>query len=472
MTQRTNRRGFLKTAAAGATGALILGPSAPVWSQQSNDKLRIALIGVGDRGRGFIRKVASMDQSLVAICDADQRRLDQARDLPDGVRQFHDFRKLLAEMEGELDAVIVATPHHSQAAISAAAIRLGKHVYCEKPIAQDVGEARDLRKLVGEHDVVTQMGNQGMATDSYRRTLELVQDGAIGEIHEANQWFISNYRRDRRDEESVPANPTAIPDGLDWDLYLGPAAERPFHHDYMRWAGWRDFGTGMLGMGGAHSCHMTFNALNLRALWEPSDHQGPPAVIRVEAEHADPEPTGGPTDGRFPEWEMVRFDIPARGSLPPARVNWYKGKEEDLTRLGVLPRLEKTAGRSLDWGRGWASRSGSLVVGEKGMVHTNMHNSECALLPLANFPDQGGRPQRIPRSGSHEREWVNACRGRGPKPLSNFDYAGPVLELLLLGNICTLLRRPIEYDPLAGKIINDEEADRALRTPRREGWEV
>jgi hypothetical protein len=223
-------------------------------------------------------------------------------------------------------------------------------------------------------------------------------------------------------------------------------------------------------MGGSHSCHMTFNALGLRGLWEST--AGPKSTIRVSAECSDAEPLIGPSDRRFPQWEIVRFEIPARDSRPPARINWYKGKREDLKRMGILDELTKKAGRSLDWGSGWASESGSLVIGGKGMVHTNMHNSECALLPLADFPQQGGRPQRIPHSGSHEREWVEACRGRGPRPMSHFDYAGPVIELLLLGNICTELGRKIEYDPVAGTIVNDNAANRALRPPRRAGWEV
>ena len=471
MSERTSRRSFLKTATAGAAGCLILRNSQSAWSYQANEKLNIALIGAGDRGRGFIGKVPRLGQNLVAVCDVDERRIKEARGLPEKIRVFRDFRQLLDDMDRELDAVIIATPHHSQAAISAAAIRRNKHVYCEKPIAQDVGEARDLRNLVGQYDVVTQMGNQGLASDSYRRILELVEDGAIGEIQEAYQWFMSDYRRDRRDETPPPADPTALPPELDWDLYLGPAPERPYHHEYMRWARWRDFATGMLGMGGSHSCHMTFNALGLRALWDASGGDVP-ANIRVEAEFSEAEPLAGPDDPRFPQWEVVRFDIPARGPRPPARMHWYKGNKADLQRLGILQKLEKIAGRSLDWGRGWASESGSLVVGSRGMVHTNMHNSECALLPLKDFPQQDGPPQRLPRSGSHEREWVNACRGRGPKPISNFDYAGPVLELLLLGNICTGLSRPIEFDPIACKIINDDEADRALRPPRRDGWPV
>jgi hypothetical protein len=464
MGRRLNRRGFLKSTAVAGTGCALIGQGAPARGAQSGDRLRIALIGVGERGRGFIGKVERMEHDLVAVCDVDRYRIDNAPALPSGVKVFRDYRELLSEMGDQLDAVIVATPHHSQAAISAAAIRAGKHVYCEKPIAHDVGEARALRELVGKHNVVTQMGNQGVSSDAFRRVLEQVQDGALGEVREAHQWFVTDPNRRRDDDRQPPADPTAIPEGFDWDLYLGPAAERPYHYDFMRWAAWRPFGTGMLGMGGSHSCHMTFNALNLRALWEGND--GAPATIRIEAE------CSAVGEEKFPEWEVVRFQIPARGDMPPVKLSWHKGTKEDLERLGAWQRLEQAAGRSLDWGGGWAPTSGSLVIGEKGMVHTNMHNSECALLPLDRFPDQDGRPQRLPRAGSHEREWANACIGKGPKPFSNFDYAGPVLELLLLGNICTLLGRPIEFDPVACKILNDEESDRALRPPRRPGWEV
>jgi hypothetical protein len=463
MTQRTNRRKFLQTATAGAT-CLAIASSLPARAAAADGKLRIALVGVGERGRGFIKKVASTGQNLVALCDADQWRIDRAGELPPGVRIYKDFRVLLDEMVDSIDAVIIATPHHSQPAISAAAIRRGKHVYCEKPIAHDVGEARAIRELVSKHNVVTQMGNQGVSTDPFRRILEQVEDGAVGEIREAYQWYVADANPKPHEMREPPADPTAIPEGLDWDLYLGPAADRPYDYKYMKWAGWRSFGTGMLGMGGAHSCHMTFNALNLRALWEGND--GKPTTIHVEAECDE---VGGQ---QFPKWEAVRFDVPARGAAPPARIHWFKGLQEDLVRLGAWEKLEKIAGRSLDWKGGWAPTSGSLVVGDKGVVHTNMHNSECALLPLEKFPDQGGPPQRLPHSGSQEREWVDACLGRGPKPFSNFDYAAPVIELLLLGNVCTLLGRPIDYDPVAGKIIGDEDANRALRPPRRVGWSV
>lgn len=461
MTRSTSRRTFLKTSTA-ATAGLLLAPSG-VWSATAKEKLNIALIGVGGRGKGFIKKIDQLNQNLVAICDADELRMQKA-EVPDEVRKYKDFRKLLDEMDGQIDAVIIATPHHTQPNIAAAAMRRNKHVYCEKPIAHDVGEARIIRALANEKsNLITQMGNQGVATDAFRRTLEQVQDGAVGEIREANQWYVAGGKPNP-DFRPEPADSSQKPTELDWDLFLGPAPMRPYDWKFMRWAGWRDYGTGMLGMGGAHSCHMTFNAINLRALWEGNG--GKPNTIRVEAECSDDE------KDRFPNWEVVKFHFPARGSMPPAKLTWSKGMPEDLQRLGITPAMEKAAGRSLDWGSGWAPTSGSLLIGSKGVVHTNMHNSECALLPLDRFPDQSGQPKRLPHAGSHEREWVNACRGEGPKPFSNFDYAAPIIELLLLGNISTLLGRPIEYDPVAGKIINDEQANRELHPKRREGWEL
>jgi hypothetical protein len=187
--------------------------------------------------------------------------------------------------------------------------------------------------------------------------------------------------------------------------------------------------------------------------------------IRVEAKISEPCPE------TFPRWQILRYDIPRRGKLPPAQIHWYNAQEEELQRLGVWQRLEKIAGRSLEWKDSWTPRSGSLLVGSKGVVHTNAHNSICALLPASDFPDAGGRPRKLPRSGSHEREWLRACRG-GPAAWSNFDHSGLAIELLLVGNVATLVNRPIVFDPAAMKIVNNDEADRALRPKPRPGWSL
>ncbi len=461
MSHRTNRRGFLKTATCTATGWLILGDSRSAFSYQANEKLDIALVGLGKRGSYHLGAISRMGQNLAAVCDANQQRAAELSGKLAGAARYKDFRKMLDQMDRQIDALVVATPDHTHAVIAAAAMRRGKHVYIEKPMAHDVTEARALRQIAKQQKVATQMGNQGMATDSFRRTLELIQQGAVGEIREAHVWYVFGGSGPRKRPPGRPA----VPDGLDWDLWLGPAPLRPYHPSYISgWGGWRDFGTGVLGGGGSHSINMTFKALNLRALWDgPGDAKH---RIRVEAEIPEPCPEN------FPRWQTLRFDLPARGSLPPARIHWYDGQEAQLKRSGVWQRLEKIAGRSLQWkDNSWTPRSGSLLVGSKGVVHTNAHNSVCALLPESDFPHQGGPPQRLPRAGSHEREWLAACKG-GPTPLSNFDHSGPAIELMLLGNVATLVGRPIEFDPVTCTIAGNEEADRALRPKHREGWPV
>ncbi len=206
---------------------------------------------------------------------------------------------------------------------------------------------------------------------------------------------------------------------------------------------------------------MTFKALDLIAFWEGRA----PGPIRIVPETTEECPEN------FPRIEMVRWEVPARGKLPPAVIHWYNAPEEELRRRGIWEKLEKLAGRSLDWKQGWVPRCGSLLVGSKGLVHTNAHNSMGALLPEKDFPQAGGRPQRLPSVRSHEREWMQACRG-GPTPLSNFNHSGPAIELLLAANIATLVNRPIPFDPASLSIRNDEEANRAIQGYHRPDWEV
>jgi hypothetical protein len=175
----------------------------------------------------------------------------------------------------------------------------------------------------------------------------------------------------------------------------------------------------------------------------------------------------------LPGWQIVRFKIPKRGAIPAATIHWYNGPEPELVRLGVWARLEKIAGRPLEWtDNSWTPRSGTLLVGSKGVVHTNAHNSVCALLPEKDFPSPIGPPQRLPHSPGHEREWFQACRGEGPAPLSSFDHSGPAMELLLLGNVASLCEGPLEFDPAAMKIVNNAAADALLRPEHRQGWSL
>ena len=476
MKTAVNRRRFIAGAALGGAGLLILRNSASAWSYQANEKLNIALAGVGSRGKHFLAAIPRIGENLVALCDVNQERTDGAsKDFP-AARKYRDFRKMFDAMERQIDAVIVATPVHTHAVIAMAAMNRGKHVYVEKPIAHEVGEARAMRELARRQKVVTQMGNQGMATDSFRRTLELIQEGAIGEIREAHVLFESGMTGPLERPKQRPP----VPGTLDWDLWIGPAPTRPYHPGYLLpdfpgaggrgynatligWNRWRDFGGGALGGAGAHSINLAFKALNLAALWNDADG---PRTIRVETEISERCPDN------FPFWQVVHYKFPARGTLPPAEFHWYNAWDAEIKRRGIVEQLEKLGGQTLKWEKGsWSPHSFLLIVGSKGRVITNFHNSICKLLPEKDFPNTGGPPQTLPRSGSHEREWVNACKG-GPKPMSNFDHSGPVVELLLLGNVASLVDRPFEFDPLACTIPNDEEANRLLRPPYRNGWSL
>ncbi len=456
----TNRRAFLTGAGSGAAGWLILRNSRSAWSYQANEKLDVALVGVGRRGKWYVRLVPQLKENLVALCDVNRKQTSAGIRKPPGARTFQDYRTMLDTMDRQLDAVIVVTPDHTHAVIAAAAMKRGKHVYVEKPMAHDVAEARALRRIATERKVETQMGNQGMASDAFRRTLELIHKGAVGEIREAHVWYVYGGSGPvKRPTETPP-----VPADLLWDLWVGPSVFRPYHPRYVNgWGAWRDFGSGMLGGGGSHSINMAFKALRLGDLWKGSGTAKGRIRVTAEMPHQCRE--------NYPRWEIIHFDIPARGSLPPARITWYNAQEKELRQRGIWQRLEKIAGRSLDWKQGWTPRSGSLLVGSKGVVHTNAHNSLCALLPAKDFPKAGGPPRTMPHVQGHQREWLDACKG-GPAPLSNFDHAGPAMELLLAGNIATLVGQPLEFDPATCTIVNNDTANRAIRRQYRAGWSL
>ncbi|MBI4604564.1 MAG: Gfo/Idh/MocA family oxidoreductase [Planctomycetes bacterium] len=459
MKRRMSRRRFLSRTASVGAGWWILADGRSAWGYPANEKLNLALVGAGKRGNHFLNAIPKTGQNLAAVCDVDLKRAQDFAGKLGGVPAYQDFRRLLDEKERRIDGVIVATPDNTHAVIAAAAMKRGKHVYCEKPIAHDVAEARALRHIARERKVATQMGNQGMASDSFRRTLELVEAGAAGEIREVHLWFVFGGSGPLARPQETPS----APEHLQWDLWIGPAPFRPYHPSYFEgWGAWRDFSTGCVGGGGSHSIHMAFKALKIGALWEGGEAKG---TIRIEAETSERCPEN------FPRWAFLRFDIPARGPLPPARLHWYNASEEELRKRGVWERLERIAGRSLEWKEGWTPRSGTLLVGSKGVVHTNAHNSLCALLPERDFPDSGGPPRTLPATAGHEEEWFRACKG-GPQALSGFDHSGPAIELLLAGNVATWAGRPIELDPLASKVVNDEEADRVLRRQYRQGWSL
>jgi hypothetical protein len=366
---------------------------------------------------------------------------------------------MLDDMDDQIDAVMVATPEHTHAVIAARSMRRGKHVYVEKPLAHDVREARALRTIARETNVASQQGNQGMATDSFRRAMERIREGAIGDVREAHVWFVFGGSGPLQHPEETPP----VPDTLDWDCFLGPAPWRPYHPRYVSgWGAWREYSTGCLGGGGSHAINVAFKGLNLDTLWT-GEGDGP---IRVETEISEVTREG------FPRWQVCHFEIPSRNGLPPARIHWYNAPEEELQRQGIWQQLEQIAGRSLEWTDGsWTPRSGTLLVGTQGVVHTNAHNSVCEFLPASEFPDPLGPPREYPSVRGHQQEWIAACKGGSP-PLANFDHSGPAIELLLLGNIASLVDAPLEFDPVSCRITNHEEADHAIRPPQRAGWKV
>jgi hypothetical protein len=455
-----NRRTFM-TSALGAGGLLILPNAASARTYQANERVNVALIGVDGRGHWFSQTMPDLS-NVVAMCDVNERRAAKWFEQNPKARRFVDFRKMLDEMEKEIDGVTVATPDNTHAVAAAAAIRHGKGVLCEKPLTHDVAEARALRKLAAEYKVPSQMGNQGTASPAFRRSVEIVQDGVLGEVREVIAWNDGGGQGER----PVPKGSEPVPEGVAWDLWLGPAAWREFHSEWYKWHGWRDFATGNLGNWAPHTMNLPFKALKIDTLWSANDLPVEKRTIRIEAEKS------GIYKHSFPRWELVHYDVPARGDMPPVRIDWCNGAAT-LEEKGVRKRLEDLMKRPLDRtdsdGDGWKDWAGILLIGQKGLLHSIAHNTTLTLMPEAAFKDVARDPQRLPNSPGHEREWLDAVKG-GPAPMSNFNYSGPLAEFCLLGNVATLVEGPLDFDPVAMKITNNTEANALLAREYRKGW--
>ncbi len=446
MSTRYNRRDFVKAATLGAAGLTVLGDSRSVGAYQANQKLDIAIIGACGQGESNTNAVAG--ENLVALCDVDERRADQTHKRFPKAKRYADFRKMLDEIHGQIDAVVVSTPDHTHAVAVAAAMKLGKHVYCEKPLCRTVYEARTLRELAARHKVVTQMGNQGSAAEGLRRAVELAWAGTAGVLREGHIWLAGGNGPQDRPKDEPP-----VPPGLHWDLWLGPAPYRPYHPAYVpaSWRSWRTFGTGASGDMGCHTANMAFRALRLDLLWNPEPGAKPasPAVIRVQAEPSEMHAES------YPKRMVVKYEFPARGSLPPAKLTWYTG--------GLKPPKEVLRGYTMT---AW----GCLASGDRGAVFSSCPwNTHFRLLPEAQFKDFQGPVPTLPRTPGHHAEWIAACKGSA-KPFSPFAIGGPLTEMILLGDVAALAGRAIEYDPLAGKIVNCPEANPLLHREYRAGW--
>jgi hypothetical protein len=358
-----------------------------------------------------------------------------------------------------IDAVIVATPDHTHAVACAAALKAGKHVFCEKPLTRTVHESRALRELARKHKVATSMGNQGTAAGPFRRALELIRNGAIGDVTAVHVWN-SEGGADRKEP---PKDGGPVPEFLDWDLWLGPAAWRPFHRQWMQRHAWRDFGTCQLGNWGSHSANLAFMALQVQELWLNPTPTAPHPLLRVEARHS------GVNRLSFPKWEVVQWTIPPRAGLPAIPFTWHNGRAPGSRDL-----LEKLIGEELDWGdkkdKKWVDHGGAILLGTKGRVRATEHNASFRLLPKEPFDGvQTSRPETVEASRGHEQDWLRACRG-GPPAWANFDYADALNEFLMLGNVATQFETTLEFDPVAMKIVNNAAADALLRCEYRSGW--
>jgi predicted dehydrogenase len=447
-THPVTRRTFLRTsatvAAAGATLATVTRP----WTAraaQAPDPVNVAFVGVNGKGRDDRAEILKAGGRVAALCDVDADSLDAAAAEHEGASTYRDFRTML-EREKGIDAVVVSTPDHCHAPAAMMAMKLGKHVYCQKPLTHDIYEARALADAARTYKVATQMGNQGHASPNLRRLVDWLKGGLIGTVHEAHVWSDRPtgwwpQGVGRPAEAPVPAH-------LDWDAWLGPAPHRPYAPGYhpFAWRGFTDFGTGALGDMGCHLIDPAVWALDLTG----------PCTVRAEST--------GMTVESYPTSSTVAYDFPERAGRPPVMLVWYDGGNRPERPPGLPDDLWPTT-------RG---AGGALFVGDKGLITRGLKGEPILLddtgkpVPAGDFtpPDP-----RLPESPGHYVEWINACRG-GPAPLCNFDYAGPLTETVLLGNVALRLGKKVDWDPVAMKVAGAPEADALVRREYRAGWEL
>ncbi len=436
MSNGITRRDFLKGAAVGGAGLLILRDSKTAFGYSANEKLNIAGIGVGGKGHSDVHACAG--ENIAALCDVDDRRGAQCySDFPKAAR-FKDFRRMLDKMHHQIDAVTVSTPDHTHAIAAVTAMRMGMHVYCQKPLTHTLWENRLMRDTARKYKVATQMGNQGTASSSMRESVEIIRSGALGDVHEVHVW---SNRPIWPQGCSRPSEKQAIPKELDWDLWLGPAPQRPYHECYLpfAWRGWKDYGTGAIGDMGCHTLNMPFMALNLTN------------PISVVAQVFDA------TDESYPKQEIIRWTFGKRDDLPPCTLTWYDG--------GLKPHADIMLGRELPG-------SGCVVIGDKGRLYAaDDYGGSHVLLPEEKFADYKLPAPTLPRSPGHAEEWLRACKG-GEKAMSNFDYATGLTETALLGNLAALVGEPIYWDSEHLRAINCPKADRFINPEPRKGWAI
>ena len=438
-TYHYSRRRFLGTAASTAFAFQFV--PARVWG--ANERVNVAGIGAGGKGASDVSGAAKHGANIVALCDVDENRASKTFKNFPKAKRYTDFRVML-EKQKDIDAVTVSTPDHVHAVASMAAMHLGKHVYCQKPLSHSIHEARTMTEIAAEKNLTTQMGNQAHAGEPIRRAVELVRAGIIGKVTEAHVWtnrpIWPQGLKKRPGKQNIPA-------GLDWDLWLGPAPKRNYNAAYVpfKWRGWWDFGTGALGDMACHIMDMAFWSLDLKY---PDS---------VEAEQ------GGNSEECGPNWSTITYRFPARGDNPPVKLVWYDGRKDGQANL---PNPDAAGGVNL---RGY----GSYLVGEKGNFYFNRGRTNWLITgrnkdEIAQF--EKDVPKTVPRTKDEDYEWIEGIKG-GNTPLSHFAHSGPFTETVLLGNLAVRTGQKIDWDGPAMK-PSVPEAEQYVRRKYRKGWSL
>ncbi len=469
------RRKFIGTSLAAATAFTVV-PSSVLGGhgkKSPSDKLNIAGVGLGGRSTNNLSNVES--ENIVALCDVDKRYAAEVFKKYPRAKVWTDFRKML-ENQKDIDAVIITTPDHLHAVITKTAMEMGKHVYTEKPLTRTVKESRILRKTAEETGVATQMGNQGHSGDigDVRRLKEYVQDGAIGDVKEVHCWTGSAAGKWPQGI-GRPLSSRAVPSYLDWNLWLGPAFERPYHPIYHpnRWRGWWAFGNGALGDMGCHVMDGPFYALDLdypvtvegdyAALGsrEGSFTMGGGFTMKIQIE-GEPFPLqtscSGPNAETAPVASRIRYRFPASNNRPGLWMTWWDG--------GLTPPVPQ----ELDMDE--LPDTGNLLIGDKGIILCGKYAADIRLFPKSRREEYNPPPKTIPRiEVNHAHDWIRACKG-GRSACSNFEYAAKLNETVLLGNVALRTGKKIKWDAGQMKATNTPEAERYVKVNSRKGWEL
>jgi predicted dehydrogenase len=446
------RRQFIGTTATAAAGFMIVprrvlgGPG----TQAPSDTLNIGAVGVGGKGSSDIWSVST--ENIVALCDADDEQMAKFLGNKDNkpenqvkyekAAKYRDFRKMLENEK--LDAITVSTPDHTHAVIAMTAMKLGKHVFVQKPLTHTIKEARLLAQEAKKRNLVTQMGNQGHSKEGARLICEWIWDGAIGGVHEVHVWTNRPIWPQGID---APKEIPSVPPTLDWDVWLGPAPWRPYHPAYLpfTWRGWWDYGTGAVGDMGAHLIDQPFWALKL----------GHPTTVQASATKF--------TKDSYPLAEVIAYQFPARGKMPPVKMTWYDG--------GLMPPRPPV----LDNGRLMGDDGGGvLFVGDKGLLMCSTYGENPRLLPEALMRDYKRPDKTIPRSPGIHEEWIAAIKA-GKKSTTDFDYSGLLTEVMLLGNVALRMkdaRTVLQWDGEKMEVTNLPEANKYIHKEYRAGWSL